>query len=208
MQQKLGYRGLRDQLIAQRDGKSARRAVAETMGHELDSRSRCSGADSWASEAGRAPESDGSAKAASTPRTSGSTRSARAPRSSRGSAACCARGMLDAAAIEYDKALAAATTPTSPASSRGRSVELGDYDRAIELATPLVQADDHDATPAVTLGIARAARHEWQDAVMAFEQAFASVRSIGLSDVGWRRRTLSSATRARPASAACDQLKN
>src|SRR5204862_3617596 len=32
MQSKIGYRGIRDALLAQRDGKSARRAVAEALG--------------------------------------------------------------------------------------------------------------------------------------------------------------------------------
>ena len=76
-----------------------------------------------------------------------------------------ARGMLEAAAVEYEKALAVGPDPFVAGKLARTLVELGRHDRAIELATPLVAADDQDAVAAVTLGIARASRHEWPAAV-------------------------------------------
>ena len=87
-------------------------------------------------------------------------------------------------------------------------VELGKHERAIELATPLVNADAHDAVAAVTLGIARAARHEWPQAIVAYEQAlrvspFDPTTRCGLAEA-YAQTSDVRATRER---AACDQLK-
>ena len=70
-----------------------------------------------------------------------------------------ARGMLEAAAVEYEKALAAAgpASRSSPASSRAPWSSSASTTARSSLPRPLAAADDHDATPAVTLGIARAA---------------------------------------------------
>jgi Flp pilus assembly protein TadD len=88
-------------------------------------------------------------------------------------------------------------------------VELGRFDRAIELATPLVAADDHDAVAAVTLGMARSARHQWHEAITAYEQAlgvspFDPTTRCGLAEA-YAQTTDPRAARER---AACDQLKN
>src|SRR5690606_5308683 len=56
-----------------------------------------------------------------------------------------ARGNLEAAAIEYEKALAAGHEPFVAGKLARTLVELGRHDRAIELATPLVASDDQDA---------------------------------------------------------------
>jgi Flp pilus assembly protein TadD len=119
--------------------------------------------------------------------------------------------MLDAAVIEYDKALTAAGEPEPfVAGKLARTlVELGKYDRAIELATPLAAADDHDAVAAVTLGIAHGARHEWHDATTAYEQAlrvspFDPQTRCGLAEA----YSETNDARAAREHAACDTLKN
>src|SRR5205085_10281887 len=126
------------------------------------------------------------------------------------------RGMLDAAATEYEKALAmgpggkdgAAEQPFVAGKLARTLVELGKNDRAIELATPLAAADDHDAVAAVTLGIARIARHEWPEAISAYEQAlrvspFDPQTRCGLAEA-YARMSDPKGARER---AACDLLK-
>ena len=87
--------------------------------------------------------------------------------------------------------------------------KLGKHERAIELATPLVAADGDDAVAAVTLGIARSARHEWPEAVAAYEQAlrvspFDPQTRCGLADA---YAEIGDSRSAREKSA-CSQLKN
>jgi thioredoxin-like negative regulator of GroEL len=84
-----------------------------------------------------------------------------------------ARGLLAAAAVEYEKALAVAG-PGDPfiAGKLARTyVDLGKFDRAVELARPLAADDDADPVAAVTLGVAAAATADWPSAAAAFEQA-------------------------------------
>jgi tetratricopeptide (TPR) repeat protein len=119
-----------------------------------------------------------------------------------------ARGMLEAAAAEYEKAFAISADPFTAGKLARTLVELGRMDRAIELATPLAAADDRDAVAAVTLGIAHAARHEWPEAITAYEQAlrvspFDPRTRCGLAEA-YSQTTDSRAARER---AACDQLK-
>ena len=68
---------------------------------------------------------------------------------------------------------AAGPSRSSRASWRASLVELGRNDQAIELATPIAAADDHDAVAAVTLGMAYQAETKWPEAIAAFEQHFA-----------------------------------
>jgi len=84
-----------------------------------------------------------------------------------------ARGMSEAAAIEYEKALAAVGGPDPfIASKLSRTyLELGKYQRAIELAQPLLSGDEHDPAPATTLGLAHLALDHPEDASAAFEIA-------------------------------------
>ncbi len=119
--------------------------------------------------------------------------------------------MLDAAAAEYEKAISVAGSPEPfVAGKLARTlVELGRFDRAIELATPLVAADDHDAVAAVTLGMAHSARHEWRQAIAAYEQAlgvspFDPTTRCGLAEA----YAQTSDPRAPRERAACEQLKN
>jgi Flp pilus assembly protein TadD len=222
---KVGYKGIRDAITAQRDGKSARRAVAETLNL------------SWT-----AVEKAWHAHLKTTERTTQVARpgkpikfgrggqdsenvgleqvSTRARKHARLGGMLRARGMLEAAAAEYEKALAVgsqapaggerqATEQPFVAGKLARTlVELGKHDRAIELATPLVGIDAHDAVAAVTLGIARAARHEWPQAIAAYEQAlrvspFDPTTRCGLAEA---YAQTSDARQARER-AACEQLK-
>jgi tetratricopeptide (TPR) repeat protein len=212
MQQKLGYRGLRDQLLAQRDGKSARRAVAETMGTswaEVEAQWRAQLKADGRARTGRLIKFG---KGGADSENIGlDAVPARARKHARLGGMLRARGMLEAAASEYDKALASAGEPEPfIAGKLARTlVEIGKYDRAIELATPLAAADDSDAVAAVTLGIARAARHEWRDAITAYEQAlrvspFDPQTRCGLAEA-YSQTNDARAARER---AACDTLKN
>jgi len=117
--------------------------------------------------------------------------------------------MLEASAAEYEKALAAGNDPFVAGKLARTLVELGKHDRAIELATPLVNADPHDAVAAVTLGIARAARHEWPQAIGAYENAlrvspFDPTTRCGLAEAYAR----TSDPRAARERSACEQLKH
>jgi tetratricopeptide (TPR) repeat protein len=120
-----------------------------------------------------------------------------------------ARGQNEAAAIEYEKALTGGPEPFVAGKLARTLVELGRFDRAIELATPLVAADDHDAVAAVTLGMARSARHQWREAITAYEQAlgvspFDPTTRCGLAEAYAQTND----PRAGRERTACDQLKN
>ena len=211
MQGKIGYKGIRDSLGAQRDGKSARRAVAEALSEpwatvEKDWRAHLKVADGKRAvrtspikfgKGGQDSENVGleavNAKARKHARLGGMLR---------------ARGMLDAAAVEYEKALAGGPEPFVAGKLARTLVELGRYDRAIELATPLAAGDDHDAVAAVTLGMARTARKEWPEAIAAFEQAlrvspFDPTTRCGLAEAYSQTKD----ARARRERSACDALK-
>lgn len=211
---KVGYRGIRDALTAQRDGKSARRAVAETLGlswtavekawrGHLKSVDRTTparpGKPIRFGKGGQSSENVGLEQVG-----------ARARKHARLGGMLRARGMLEAAVEEYEKALAVSASEPFVAGKLARTlVELGKHDRAIELASPLVTADAHDAVAAVTLGIARAARHEWPLAIAAFEQAlrvspFDPTTRCGLAEA----YAQTSDPRAGRERAACDQLKH
>jgi tetratricopeptide (TPR) repeat protein len=120
-----------------------------------------------------------------------------------------ARGQNEAAAVEYEKALAGGPEPFVAGKLARTLVELGRFDRAIELATPLVASDDHDAVAAVTLGLARTARRQWPEAIAAYEQAlgvspFDPTTRCGLAEAFAQTHD----PRAPRERAACDQLKN
>jgi tetratricopeptide (TPR) repeat protein len=219
MQQKIGYKGIRDVLTAQRDGKSAKYAVAETM-HlpwpvvEKQWHAQLQVGDHPDPRLGAKRTLIKFAKGGVDPDNVGleSTTNAKARKHARLGGILRARGMLEAAVVEYEKALASNAPHPEPfvAGKLARTlVELGRYDRAIELATPLAAADDHDAVAAVTLGIARGAKQEWPEAIAAYEQAlrvspFNPRTRCGLSEayakVGDHR--------AAREHAACEQLRN
>ncbi|HLL23320.1 MAG TPA: hypothetical protein VK427_14380, partial [Kofleriaceae bacterium] len=211
---KVGYKGIRDAIALQRDGKSARRAVAEVLGMAwpavekawhgyLKTSDRATAARPGKpikfGKGGKESENVGLEQV-----------SARARKHARLGGMLRARGMLEAAVEEYEKALGASTSEPFVAGKLARTlVELGKHERAIELATPLAAADAHDAVAAVTLGIARGARHEWPQAIAAYEQAlrvspFDPTVRCGLAEA----YSQTSDARASREQAACDQLKH
>jgi len=118
--------------------------------------------------------------------------------------------MTAASAIEYGKALAASggNDPLVAGKLARVYVELGELDKAIALAEPLAALDDNDAVPAVTLGLARAGKHDAAGAVAAFEQAvrvspFDPAVRCGLAD-GYETLADPRAVRER---AACNRLR-
>jgi tetratricopeptide (TPR) repeat protein len=211
MHGKVGYRGIREALIAQREGKSARRAVAEALGMswaavEKEWRTHLKVGDTKA----RAGKPIRFAKGGVDSDNVGLEQvNLKARKFARLAGMLRARGQHEAAAIEYEKALASGPEPFVAAKLARTLVELGRHDRAIELATPLVAADDHDAVAAVTLGMARAARKEWPEAITAFEQAlgvspFDPTTRCGLAEA-YAQTNDARAARERTA---CAQLKN
>jgi len=215
MQQKIGYKGLREALAAQRDGKSARRAVSEALNLPWP--------DVEAQWHAHLKAGDGKVRAGKPIKFGKGGVDAenvgieavapRARKHARLGGMLRARGMLEAAAVEYDKALAAggggAPDPFVAGKLARTLVELGRYDRAIELATPLAAADDHDAVAAVTLGLSRSAKQQWPEAVAAYEQAlrvspFDPQTRCGLAEAYARIKD----ARAARERSACDLLKN
>jgi len=211
MQGKVGYRGIRDALIAQRDGKSARRAVAEVLGMswtavEKEWRTHLKVGDTKAHAGKPIKFAKGGVDSENVGLEQVNTR---ARKHARLGGMLRARGQNDAAAIEYEKALAGGPEPFVAGKLARTLVELGRFDRAIELATPLVADDDHDAVAAVTLGMARSARHQWPEAITAYEQAlgvspFDPTTRCGLAEA-YAQTNDPRAARERTA---CDQLKN
>lgn len=219
---KVGYAGLRQVLAMQKDGKSARRAVAEITGTTWAKAEK-----EWKAHLRTLDLSSG--KAAGSPKSRrvrfekgggddenvgvDEVANARARRFARLGGMLRARGMVAAAAIEYEKALAATGGTPDPyvAGKLARTyVELGQHDKAIALARPLVALDEHDAVPAVTLGVALAAGGDHAGARAAFEQAlrvspFDPAVRCGLADA---YDHLGAAATARRERAACDRLRN
>lgn len=209
MQQKIGYKGLRDVLAAQEAGKSARRAVAEAMSLPWPTVEKEWRAHLKGDARARAGKPIKFGKGGVDSENVGiETVSPRARKHARLGGMLRARGMLEAAAVEYDKALASGPEPFVAGKLARTLVELGRFDRAVELATPLAAADDHDAVAAVTLGMARSSRHEWPEAIAAYEQAlrvspFDPQTRCGLAEAYGQVKD----PRAAREHAACDQLK-
>ncbi|MDX2089047.1 MAG: hypothetical protein SFX73_14415 [Kofleriaceae bacterium] len=181
MHKKLGWKGIQGALIAQRDGKSARRAVAEALAMPWATVEKEWHAHLRTLEKEK-PDRPTVARAGKPIRfAKGGVDSenigldqvnAKAKKHARLGGMLRARGMLEAATIEYEKALTAGGPDPFVTGKLARTlVDLGRHERAIELATPLVTGDDRDAALAVTLGMARSARHEWPEAIAAYEQA-------------------------------------
>jgi thioredoxin-like negative regulator of GroEL len=223
---KVGYAGLREMIVAQRDGKSARRAVAEGLGLPWAEVEKAWRGQLRATGDGAPGAGAGGAGATRPARAGKPIRfgkggadaenvgleqvGAKARKHARLGGMLRARGMLEPAAIEYEKALAAGGPEPFVAGKLARTlVELGKVDRAIELATPLAAADDNDATAAVTLGVAHQAKKAWPLAVAAFEQAlrispFDPTIRCGLAEA----YAQISDPRAARERAACDKLRH
>ncbi len=211
MQGKIGYPGIRASLIAQREGKSARRAVAEALGMswgavEKEWRAHLKVGDTKA----RAGKPIKFTKGGVDSENVGLEQvSVRARKHARLGGMLRARGLNEAAAVEYEKALTGGPEPFVAGKLARTLIELGRFERAIELATPLVAADAHDAVAAVTLGMARSARRQWPEAITAYEQAlgvspFDPTTRCGLAEA-YAQTNDPRAARER---SACDQLKN
>jgi tetratricopeptide (TPR) repeat protein len=178
----IGYPGLRQAIALIRGGKGARRAVAEVHGGDWEAVEA-----GWKRAlreaklrpqpelAGRAEaprirfkKGDGDAEAVGLDEVA----SAKARRHARLGGMLRARGRSDAAALEYQRALAAAPGDPRIGGKLSRTyLELGRYAEAIELATPLAAADPDDAVPATTLGVAHLATGAPGPAAAAFEAA-------------------------------------
>ncbi|CAN5918414.1 hypothetical protein BH11MYX2_BH11MYX2_23350 [soil metagenome] len=214
MQKKIGFAGIQAALAAQKDGKSARRAVSEALGMTWPAIEK-----EWHAQL-KVPAGSSTAKTGKlikfgkggvdSENVGLETVAARAKKHARLGGMLRARGMLEAAVVEYEKALAAAGGQDSfIADKLGRTlVELGRYERAIELVTPVVATDDRDAVAAVTLGMARSSRHEWPEAIGAYEAAlrvspFDPTTRCGLAEA----YTQTNDPRAARERSACDELK-
>ncbi len=212
MHGKIGYAGIRELVTAQRDGKSARRAVAEAMGTSwaaIDKEWRASLRASGDPKARPGKPIKFDKGGVDSENVGLDAVNARARKFARIAGMLRARGLLDGAAVEYEKALAVGPDPFVSGKLARTLVELGKHGRAIELATPLLAADDSDAVAAVTLGIARAARHEWREAASAYEHAlrvspFDPQTRCGLAEA-YAQIVDARAARERTA---CSQLKN
>lgn len=207
---KVGYKGIRDLVVAQKDGKSARRAVSEALALPWPKVEQTWRASLKATPTTRSSKPIKFGRGGTDSENVGLEQvNARAKKHARLGGMLRARGALEAAVIEYEKALANGPEPFVAGKLARTLVELGRYDRAIELATPLVTGDEHDAVAAVTLGIARLAKQDWPQAITAFEQAlrispFDPTTRCGLADA-YAKTNDSRKTRER---AACDQLKH
>ena len=222
MHGKVGYGGLRQLLAHQRDGKSARRAVAEVLGTTWAKAEK-----DWKAHLRTLDLSDGKAAGGRGRRVrfdkgGGSDENvgvdevanAKARRFARLGGMLRARGMNAAAAIEYEKALDASASGGGDPYVAGKLartyVELGKHDKAIALARPLLALDEHDAVPAVTLGVALAAQGDHAGARAAFEQAlrvspFDPAVRCGLADAYDHLGAAPTAARER---AACERLRH
>ncbi len=180
--QQKGYDGLRRIIALTRQGRSARKAVGEVLDRSWGDVER-----GWkqylrAAKLKATPGMAGRADARRIRFVKGQSsdenvgaeevQSARARKHTRLGGLLRARGMSDAAALEYEKALAAAPHDPFVAGKLSRTyLELEKNDRAIELAAPLLLADDGDAVPATTLGVAYMATNKPAEAARAFEIA-------------------------------------
>src|SRR5690606_28591448 len=178
----IGYPGLRRILELTRNGKSARRAVAEAHGG------------TWADVEGGWRRSLRASKLELQPRlatrahgprvrfrkgTGGDeavgldqVASTRARKHTRLGGILRARGHAAAAALEYEKALTAAPGDPFVGGKLSRTYqELGRHAEAIALGGPLAAADPDDASPNTTLGAAYLATDRPAEAAVALEAA-------------------------------------
>jgi tetratricopeptide (TPR) repeat protein len=179
MHQKVGYQGLRDMLTQQRDGATTKHAVASVMGItwgqlELGWKNSLRTAD--ASVKNIKPHKGRPirfSKGGSDSENVGLDQVAKASRRfARLGGMLRAKGRFAAAAVEYEKALAIDPTDSFVAGKLARTlINLGNFDRAAEVAEPLLAKDSEDAVAAVTVGVARAAQKNFPAAIAAFELA-------------------------------------
>lgn len=185
--ERVGYRGVREILAMHRRGVGAKRAVAgaldsdwKTVQRDWRKHLRTLGLQARKALAGRASgkrvrfskrrgADGGFAENVGVEEVSGD----KARKHARLGGMLRARGMSEAAALEYEKALAAVGRPEPfLAGKLSRTyLELGRHKDAIALAEPLMAADESDASPAVTLGLAYNAVRRFKDARVPLEAA-------------------------------------
>jgi tetratricopeptide (TPR) repeat protein len=183
--ERAGFDGIRQVLALHKKGKSAKRAVAETLDetwprierawkNHLRAR-KLDRSKNLSSRATRIRFDKGGAKGAGQAENVGvdDVASVKARKHARLGGMLRARGMSEAAAVEYEKALAAVGRPEPflEAKLSRTYLELGRAEEAITMAEPLLLADEHDAAPAVTLGLAHMALGHLEAAREAFETA-------------------------------------
>lgn len=180
---KIGYAGLRDVIARIRDGRSARRAIAEVIDTSFTKVER-----EWKASILKIVD-PGAPKAGKTRRIHFATErpgepsdaenlgvdqvaSGKARKHARLAGMLRARGMFDGAVVEYERAIAAAGSDPYLTGKLARTLyDVGRIDRAAELAQPLVADDESDVVAAVTLGMARLAQDRWAEAANSFEVA-------------------------------------
>ena len=219
LQEQVGWEGVRRVLHLQRDGKSAPRAVAEVVGttwakvaKQWKAHLRTLDLSAGKAMAGHADDKrirfDKGGKVDDNVGVD-AVASAKARKHARIGGMMRARSMLEAAAIEYEKALASSPGDPFVTGKLARTyVELGKYGEAVALARPLAALDEHDPVPAVTLGVALAASGDHGGAKDAFEQAlrvspFDPAVRCGLADAYQRLAD----ARADREQEACDRLR-
>jgi tetratricopeptide (TPR) repeat protein len=220
---KVGYEGIREIIAKQRRGKSAQRAVGEVMGDRWNVVEK-----SWQRHlrASKLMPNKAFAARAKGPRVrfnhanndgggddnvgTDEVAAGKARKFTRLGGLLRARGMPDGAAIEYEKALAAAPGDPFVAGKLSRTyLELSKPEKAIALALPLAEADESDPVPATTLGLAYGATGDAAKSAQFFEIALRvspfdpSVR-CGLADAYQSLGKSPLATRER---AACTTLR-
>lgn len=182
LHEKVGYKGLRKMIRIQKGGKSAKRAVAEVMrkpfarverdwkNHLRASKLKMSKTLAGRAKSRRIRFKKGSKKTENVGVEEIASKKAR--KYTRLAGLLRARGMSQAAAIEYEKALKYAPGDPFVSAKLSRTyLELQKWKRAIALAKPLLTADENDASPATTLGIAYLATGDSAQASQAFEVA-------------------------------------
>lgn len=194
MHQKVGYAGLRDMLTRQRDGETTKHAVAEVLGLtwgqvELAWKNSLRAVDAAAKPSKTRNHAIRFSKGGQDSENVGLEQVNKAAQKfARLGGMLRAKGRLAAAAIEYEKALAADPTDSFVAGKLARTlVEQGQFDRAAAVAAPLLAKDQDDAVAAVTVGVARNAQKDFAAAAVAFELAlrispFDPTTRCGLAD--------------------------
>ncbi len=179
---KRGYAGIRKAIALTRDGKSAKRAVAEVMGKRFNqvekdwkrhlAKRGLERAPALAKRTGRVRIKKSDDSEVDDNAGIDQVASDEARKYARLGGLLRARNMPAAAAIEYEKALAKGGEDPFVAGKLARTyLELSEYERAIELATPLLDIDDTDPVPATTLGVAYLAVGQAKESARSFELA-------------------------------------
>ncbi len=176
----VGDTGLRRAILAVKDGKSARKAIAEVMGtswrqveadwirHLKTSRLQ-SKKFAERSRTIRFRKGEGNDENVGVE----DIKNARARKFTRLAGMLRARGKTAASAIEYEKAhkLTGSSDPLIGAKLSRVYLELGRYQEAIAVAEPLLDIDEMDPVPPTTVGAARLASGDFRGASDAFERA-------------------------------------